>query len=202
LNMDRIKHLNRFYDILLRLESKTGTRMLASCDNHMEWPQHGVCFFFEHGEFRDNGTQMRVVQVTIANSVTDPLSPLWNRLRQHRGTISGKFAGGGNHRVSDFRSNIGNALINREKLAYPSWEVESSNAATRKQEHPLEVEVSRIINHMPFLWLSTDYSSNPIQLSQFINRNAVSLLSNHHRKIKYDQPSEHWLGHYCSDPVV
>jgi len=159
--------------------------------------------FFQPGELRENGTQMRVVQVTIANTVADPLSPLWNRLRQHRGTVSGKFAGGGNHRVSDFRSHIGSALVNREELAYSSWgRTELSNAATRKQEHPLEVEVSRIINHMPFLWISTDYSSNPIQLSQFINRNTLSLLSNYQKKLKCDLPSQHWLGHYCSDPAV
>lgn len=201
--MDRIKHLNRFYDILETLESKTGTRILASSNNHMEWPQQGVCFFFEPGELRENGKQMRVVRMDVANSAADPLSALWDRLRQHRGTVSGKFAGGGNHRISDFRYYVGSALVNRDSIDCPSWEkLDSSNAATRKKEHPLEVEVSRIINNMPFLWISTDRSSKPGQLNQFIKRNAVALLGNCHKNFIYDPPSPQWLGQYCPESTV
>ena len=182
--MYRIKHLNRFYDILQILEFKTGTRILASSNNRMDWPQQGVCFFFEPRELRENGKQMRVVRMVIANPNADPLSALWDRLRQHRGTISGKFAGGGNHRVSDFRYYIGSALINRDSIDCPSWEeLDSSNTAIRKKEHSLETEISQIINNMPFLWISTERSSKPGQLNQFIKHNAISLLSNYHRKL-------------------
>jgi hypothetical protein len=52
--MDRIKHLDRFYDMLQTLEGKTGTRMLASSDNHMDWPQQGICFFLSP----ENGGRM------------------------------------------------------------------------------------------------------------------------------------------------
>jgi hypothetical protein len=160
-------------------------------------------FFFEPGEWRENGKQMRVVRMTIASPAADPLSALWNRLRQHRGTVSGKFAGGGNHRISDFRHYVGSALLNRDSIDCSSWEKTGlSNTAARKKEHRLETEISRIINTMPFLWISTDRSSKPAQLNQFIKRNAVALLSNYQRKFIYDPPSPHWLGHYCCEPAV
>ena len=70
--MDTLKHLNYFYDILMELQSKTGTRILATCNIRMEWPQQGVYFFFEPGELRDNGKQMRVVRVGVSQSSESP----------------------------------------------------------------------------------------------------------------------------------
>ena len=201
--MDTLKHLNYFYDILMELQSKTGTRILATCNIRMEWPQQGVYFFFEPGELRDNGKQMRVVRVGVSQSSKSPQSPLWDRLREHRGTISGKFSGGGNHRMSNFRYYVGSALINRDNVVCPSWEeLESYNTSIRKEEHPLEMKVSDIISNMPFLWLSTERSSRPDQLNKFIKRNAVALLSNYHNQVALDSPSPNWLGHYCPNDAI
>lgn len=202
--MDRIEQLNRFYDILQELESKTGTRILAISDNHMDWPQQGVFFFFQPGEFRANGEQMRVVRVGIANPVAaDRQSALWDRLREHRGTVSGKFAGGGNHRTSDFRYFVGSSLIARDRIDCSSWEkLDLANTVIRKKEHRLETEVSQIINNMPFLWIDTERSAKPEQLNQFIKRHAVSLLSNYHKKLICDPPSPNWLGNYCPNMAV
>lgn len=201
--MDTLKHLNYFYDILMELQSKTGTRILATCNIGMEWPQQGVYFFFEPGELRDNGKQMRVVRVGVSQSSESPQSPLWDRLREHRGTISGKFSGGGNHRMSKFRYHVGSALINRDNLVCPSWEeLDSYNASIRQEEHPLEMQVSDIISNMPFLWLSTDRSSHPEQLNQFIKRNAVALLSNYRNQVALDLHSPNWLGRYCPNDAI
>lgn len=201
--MDRLKHLNRFYDILMELQSKTGTRTLATSDIYMEWPQQGVCFFFQPGEMRDNGKQLRVVRVGISKSSESLQSPLWDRLREHRGPIRGKFSGGGNHRVSNFRHYIGSALMNRDKIPCSTWEkMDKTNAATRKAEHQLETKVSDIINDMPFFWLSTDRSSKPEQLNLFIKRNAVALLSNYRKQDILDAPAPTWLGRYCPNDAV
>lgn len=201
--MDRLKHLNHFYDILMELQSKTGTRILDTCNIRMEWPQQGVYFFFEPGEMRDNGKQMRVVRVGVSKYSESPQSPLWDRLREHRGTISGKFSGGGNHRISNFRYYVGSALVNRDNLVCPSWEkLDITNASIRKKEHALEKKVSDIISNMPFLWLSTERSSRPDQLNQFIKRHAVALLSNYSAQIALDAPSPAWLGRYCPNDAV
>ena len=201
--MDRLKHLNHFYEILMELQSKTGTRTLATSNIYMEWPQQGVYFFFESGEMRDNSKQMRVVRVGVSKYSESPQSPLWDRLREHRGPISGKFSGGGNHRISNFRYHVGGALINRDNLVCPSWEkLDIANASIRKKEHALEKKVSDIINNMPFLWISTDRSLRPDQLNQFIKRNAVALLSNYNAEITLDRPSPAWLGHYSPNESI
>lgn len=201
--MDRLKHLNHFYDFLTELQSKTGTRTLATSNIYMEWPQQGVYFFFESGEMRDNGKQMRVVRVGVSKYSESPQSPLWDRLREHRGTISGKFSGGGNHRISNFRYHVGGALINRDNLVCPTWEkLDITNTSIRKKEHALEKKVSDIISNMPFLWISTDRSLRPDQLNQFIKRNAVALLSNYNAEITLDRPSPAWLGHYSPNESI
>lgn len=201
--MDRLKHLNRFYDILMQLQDKTGPRILATCNIRMEWPQQGVYFFFEPGELRENGKQTRVVRVGVSKSSESLQSPLWDRLREHRGTISGKFSGGGDHRTSNFRYHVGSALINRDNLVYPSWEdLDTNNRSIRKEEHPLEIKVSDIISNMPFLWISTDRSTRPDQLNQFIKRHAVALLSNYNAEITLDRPSPAWLGHYSPNESI
>jgi hypothetical protein len=201
--MDRLKKLDRFYELLQQLAQKTGTHILNQCDIHMEWPQQGIYFFFEPGELRDDGKTMRVVMVGVANPPGGPQSALWDSLREHRGTISGKFAGGGNHRISQFRHYVGNALISRDNLICPSWKkLDVSNTAIRKKEHFLEVQVSQVINNMPFLWISTDRSLKPEQLNMFIQRHAIALLSNYRKKTPYDLPSPEWLGRHCPNDAV
>jgi hypothetical protein len=169
----------------------------------MEWPQQGVYFFFEPGELRDNGKQMRVVRVGVSKYSESPQSPLWDRLREHRGTISGKFSGGGNHRISNFRYHVGSALINRDNIVCPSWEkLDASNTPIRKKEHTIEKKASDIISNMPFLWISTDRSSHPDQLNSFIKRNAIALLSNYHKQNVLDSPSLTWLGRYSLHEAI
>jgi hypothetical protein len=53
---DAAVDLDRFYSLLRQLETALGgTRMLADCHGRLGWPQRGVYFFFEPGEFRRNG---------------------------------------------------------------------------------------------------------------------------------------------------
>ncbi len=117
----RLQDVQRFYRILDELETRVGgKRTLAEAHGRMKWPTRGVYFFFEPGEQRTTSVNgPRVVRVGTHGLKAGSKSTLWKRLRQHRGTLSGKYAGGGNHRGSVFRLHVGTALINRD-----DWDVD------------------------------------------------------------------------------
>ena len=102
---ERLEDIRRCYEILESLEKRVGgKRTLANCTGHMGWPDRGVYFFFEPGEMRTtSGTGMRVVRVGTHALKDGSRTTLWNRLRQHQGTLK---IGGGNHRGSKFRHHV------------------------------------------------------------------------------------------------
>ena len=152
--------LDRFYDLLARLEKVNGgKRQLARCHGQMGWPKRGVYFFFEDGEVRSDGTTPRVVRVGT-HGLRKSSATLWSRLSQHRGTVGGSMPGGGNHRGSIFRLHVGTALLasgHWSDSIRHSWAV-GSNAPSdvRRGEYPLELAVSQHIGAMPFLWLEVE----------------------------------------------
>lgn len=106
----------RFYQALDQLADIVGgPRLLRECHGSDGWPQHGVYFFFEPGEARADGSG-RVVRVGTHALTATSQATLWGRLRQHRGHLTGRHAGGGNHRASVFRRHVGAALIIRDGL--------------------------------------------------------------------------------------
>jgi len=199
--MQRFYDLQSFYESLRELDAKLGKHFLGECNQRMDWPRYGVSFFFENGELRDDGVDPRVVRVGISNSIRDSQSGLWDRLRQKRGSIKGQHAGGGDHRVSDFRAHIGSALLWRDNIDCATWDDSFTNAVVRRHEYPLEVEVSDVIAAMPFLWLSTDFARNPLVTSQMIRNNSIALLSNYNQNPR-DKASAKWLGGYCGNRMV
>ena len=104
--MARIDDLNRLYGILDGLRERVGGyRYLRDCTGRGGWPQRGVYFFFESGEFRDDGRTWRVTRVGTHAISADSTTTLWSRLKTHRGHMDGT----GNHRGSIFRKRIGEA---------------------------------------------------------------------------------------------
>lgn len=197
----RLEDVIRFYSILDTIERVAGPpRTLANCSGHMEWPRRGVYFFREEGEIRtDTGTGLRVVRVGTHALKAKSRVTLWQRLAQHRGTQS---TGGGNHRGSIFRLLVGTALINRYGYAYPTWgEGNTAKGAVRDAEIPLEREVSRVIGAMSVVWVGVGDEPGPLSLRGSIERNAIALLSNHH-KPPLDPPSAQWLGWQCDREKV
>lgn len=189
----RLQDLKRFYSILDLLKEQTGLRNLGSCNGKMPWPSRGVYFFFEPGEARkETGAGARVVRVGTHALKQGSKTKLWQRLSQHRGVA---MTGGGNHRGSIFRLHVGGALLEREPdLACSSW----GNGSTaprevRQNEHGLEVRVSELIRHMPFLWLAVEDPASPDSDRGYVERNAIGLLSNLNKQ-PMDEPSENWLG--------
>jgi len=195
---ERLRDVRRFYRILDSLESKLGgVRTLAEATGKMEWPRRGVYFFFEPGDLRaTSGDGPRVVRVGTHALKAGAKTTLWQRLRQHRGSLK---SGGGNHRGSVFRLHVGSALINRDD--WPAeiagdWGIGSSaSKEIRDRERPLEQALSKHIRSMPFLWAKVDDEPGPDSLRGCLERNAIALLSNSNFQEKpIDPPSRDWLG--------
>lgn len=203
--MTRLADVTRFYAILDALEHRLGSRRrLHECSARQHWPHRGVYLFFEPGEQRANsGDGARVVRVGTHALTKRSKTTLWQRLSQHRGI---RRDGGGNHRGSIFRLLIGQALIAREGLDVPSWGVgaDPGKAAqrlgiTRERvkvlELPIEHAVTATIGAMGVLWLAVDDAPGPDSLRGYLERNAITLLSNY-QKPAIDAPSGEWLGRF------
>ena len=105
--MSRREDLNEFYRILDELQQRVGgCRRLQECTGKSGWPERGVYFFFEDGEFREDQKTLRVVRVGTHAITATSRTTLFNRLYTHRGHSDL----GGNHRGSIFRKRIGEAL--------------------------------------------------------------------------------------------
>lgn len=202
---DRERDLDRFYALLARLEKHCAERRrLAECDGRMGWPQRGVYFFFETGEFREDGTTPRVVRVGT-HALGRSQTTLWRRLSQHKGHPGGTMPGGGNHRGSIFRLHVGTAL-----LASGSWASEirsswgqgaSAPLSTRLAEYPLEKAVSLHIGSMPFLWLGVDNSLDLVSERGVIEAGSIALLSNSRGPVS-DSAAPGWLGGYADRQAI
>jgi hypothetical protein len=151
--MSRVEDLSGFYSILDALRARSGgTRTLSECTGRMAWPTRGVYFFFEDGEYRAAGDGLWVVRVGTHALLPTSGRTLWNRLSQHRGTVSPL---GGNHRGSVFRLHVGDALLRSGQSPVSvsdTWGVGvTAPRETRERERPLEANVSEFIGRMPFL---------------------------------------------------
>lgn len=196
--MNRIADIERFYSALRTLQARQGIRKLSDCHGRMSWPNRGVYFFFEEGEFRENGQDLRVVRIGTHAVSQGSKTSLWNRLRGHKGTN----AGGGNHRGSIFRLHVGSALIQRKGIECITW---GTRAQTRQDvralEHSIEMKVSQEIGAMPIIWVDVDDAPGTNSARAYIERNAIALLSNAGKE-PIDPPSKHWLGRDADHAVI
>ena len=183
---------DEFYALLDELaRNKGGPRLLRYCTGDSGWPSHGVYYFYENGERRPDGSH-RVVRIGTHALTETSQSTLWGRLRQHRGHVGGRSAGGGNHRASVFRRHVGAAIIRREDLGHElldSWlDRRNPGVEMAKLEAPIEAKVSQYIGAMPFIWLAVPEPSDRDR----IERSSIALLSR--RTGGLDVPSADWLG--------
>lgn len=192
--MSRRDDLDEFYRLLDELRQRCGgPRILRDCHSKSGWPKRGVYFFFEDGEYREDGLTPRVVRVGTHAVSKGSKATLWKRLRGHRGTRSGS----GSHRGSIFRLRIGQTLMQRTAFAdgiRASWgQGGTAPKHIRDAEIPLELAVSEYICRMPFLWVSVDDEPGTLSLRSYLEKNCIGLLSNF-RKSPMDIPSAGWLG--------
>jgi len=199
--VSRHDHLENFYWLLKDLEKALGgKRKLKDCNGRMSWPERGVYFFFELGEYRSTTkNELRVVRVGTHMVSRGSKATLWNRLKTHRG----KEDGGGNHRGSVFRLHVGDAMIQKSagKIPLPSWaKDQSSSPEIRKKESELESKVSEYIGNMSLLWLNIPDTAGPASDRAFIEKNSIALLCD--PKGPADKPSREWLGNFSSNEAI
>lgn len=193
--MSRESDLERFYDLLADLEERVGgTRRLGDCTGYMDWPDRGVYFVFARGERRAGSDRPRLTRIGTHAVSAGSGTSLWNRLQSHRGANGGTYEGGGNHRGSVFRKRVGEAMIERHDLEYPTWgEGSSADRDRRLAEHNLERRVSDYIRALPVLWIDVDDEPGPDSDRALIERNAIGLVSNY-RGEPLDPRDDDWLG--------
>lgn len=79
--MSRRVELDQLYAILDELRCSIGDyRYLNNCTGKSGWPNRGLYFFFEDGEFREDGTTPRVVRAGTHAISRGSRTTLWNRL--------------------------------------------------------------------------------------------------------------------------
>jgi hypothetical protein len=195
--MARNQHLDRFYRLLHQLESNVdGKRHLANCDGYMDWPDRGVYFFFATDEYRDDGEHLRLTRVGTHAVSAGSGTSLWDRLRTHRGALSGRYEDGGNHRGSVFRKRVGEALIERHCAhdEFPQWgEGSTAGRELRLEEQAMEAQVSDFLRELPFLWVDIDDEPGPESDRAYVERNAIALASNFDKE-PIDPRHHDWLG--------
>jgi len=197
MTMGRQNDIDRFYEILDRLEQTVGgKRKLKDCTGYMDWPDRGVYFFFASDEYRGTVDQLRVTRIGTHAVSAGSSTSLWNRLRTHRGANRGSYEGGGNHRGSVFRKRVGEAFVERDILheEYPHWgEGSSAKRERRLSELEMERRVSEYIRDLPLLWVDIDDEPSADSKRAYIERNTIALLSNYQRDA-VDPRSNKWLG--------
>lgn len=198
---NRAQVLDELYSLLeAAAQLHGGPRLLRNATGRDHWPTHGVYFFFEPGELREDGATPRVVRVGTHALTESSKAKLWTRLRAHRGKLGGRNPGGGNHRGSVFRLHVGTALIERD--GYPeaatSWASRSTAPReVRDREVVLEQAVSRHIGAMTVVHVAV----MDRLLRAAIERGCISLLTNFDRE-PIDPPSPGWLGSYADREAV
>lgn len=200
--MSRREDVDRFYRIVGTLRDRCqGFRCLKECTRRSGWPARGVYFFFEDGEFREDGSTLRVVRVGTHAVSANSRTTLWNRLHTHRGASGG----GGNHRGSIFRKRVGEALLQVRSYAPEigaSWGIgNSAPKRTRLAEFPLERDASAVIGAMPFLWVEVGDAPGAGSDRAYLERNCIALLSNLEKE-PIDKPSEGWLGLHSPQETI
>lgn len=195
--MSRRDDITQFYRLLDQLDEKVGGKQqLGDCDGYMNWPDRGVYFFFATDEQRTNTDHLRLTRVGTHAVSEGSGTSLWNRLRTHRGALSGSYEGGGNHRGSVFRKRVGEALVERYDLhdEYPEWgEGSSAGRDLRLEELEMERRVSDYLRELPFLWVDVDDEPGPGSDRAYLERNAIALVSNYGKE-SIDPRSNGWLG--------
>lgn len=201
INTTRNRHLEEFYGLLNDLEKSLGGKHLfKNCNGKLSWPERGVYFFFEPGEFRaHNKNEYRVVRVGTHMVSKGSKATFWNRLKTHRGTENG----GGNHRASIFRLHVGDAIIRKSagKISIPSWgKGQSVSREIQAAELELEKKVSEYIGNMSILWINVPDASGPASDRAFIEKNSIALLSGPCGPI--DMPSNKWVGNFGFNEAI
>ncbi len=193
------KKINTFYDILHYYSDKYGLiKDFSSFTNKEKCPKQGLYIFLHKDEKRLlDPTRIRIARVGTHAVSQNSKTLLWHRLKTHKGTNSGY----GNHRSSIFRSYVGSAIIEREKLGVITWNKKTIISSETQNEKEIEKRVSEYINDN-FQLICLDIPGEALKTNDraYIERNLIALLSN---SLKFsDTPPANWLGSYAPNELV
>ena len=203
--MSREADIDRLYSLLEQLRDQVGgSQYLSDCNGRMDWPDRGIYIFFAPDETRQSADHQRITRVGTHAVSSGSGTKLWNRLISHRGTFSGKYADGGNHRGSVFRLRVGEAMIERDGLsdAFPEWgDGSSAGSDIREEELEHERRVSNFIRDLPFLWVKVDDEPGPDSRRAVIEQNLIAMLSNYNSS-SADPRDSGWLGKHSPHQMI
>ena len=190
--MGRRADLRRFYGLMRRLERNSGGRLALGEVERTDCPDRGVYFFFEPGERRSgSGSGERVVRVGSHALRAGQTPPLWSRIAKHKGADSPT----GRQRGSVFRSRVGSAICRSIRGLGPRrWPTD----AHRGDAARIEGLINERMWPMTMLLLAVGRRMH----RDYIERNAIALLSEYRMKNPIDPASDNWLGHYCDREEV
>lgn len=196
-----LKHLDRLYDMLDCVLNHCGGTM-KTLDEYLSEKhsyKRGVYFFYDPNELRATlSNQPRIVRVGTHAVSRGSQSTIFNRLRQHRGTLDGL----GNHRGSIFRLHVGTAILSQvsNERDISTWgKGQNASKQVRDAEAELERQVSEYIGKLYVVGVEVDDAPGPTSDRAYIERNSIGLLSKAAKH--FDGPTEGWLG-LCSDREV
>lgn len=199
--------LQALYDSLGELNERTdGPYYLDAVDGTLDWPERGIYIFFSPDTDLacDPVSEAEIVRIGTVGAQANSTNSLWRRLRIHRGSFSGKYAGGGYHRSSIFRHHVGRSIIERDGLEdeYPEWNTphstlrnENRTTEVRAQEHPLEKQVTDYICSLPFLVVDIPGEPGRDSDRSRLETNLIALLS-HARRTTPGLKSDTFLGNH------
>jgi len=192
------QQIKRFYELLDQVQKKCPRRVFGELSSTMPLPQQGVYFFFEPGEYREDGKSPRVVRIGTHAAQAGSSANVFSRIKNHWGSNK---EGHGKHRMSVHRELVGLALINRDQLHFPHWadRAYKNDKEVLEHETPLELMVSEYIRKCEFTVLEVPGESHANNDRSFIEANAIALLSNYGRDEKGAFVSSNWLGKYSGD---
>ncbi len=196
----RVAHVERFYKLLEELrDGLGGARKMADCSGTMNWPRRGVYLLFENSERRILRPDVpRVTRIGTHGVSAGSNSSLWQRLRAHKGG-AGKT---GRHRSSILRQHVGDAVMAKSngKITCPTWGSAQCPSSLPDSEMDLERLVSDYVGEMDVLWLSVLDAPSSCSDRAFIERNAISLLTE--RMYPLDTASKDWLGNWSPNQKI
>ncbi len=189
--MPRRADLRRFYGLMRRLERLDRRHLLGELQEE-DCPSRGVYFVFEDGEVRSgSGNGDRVVRIGSHALGGGQSTSLWSRLRKHKGADEPQ----GYQDGSVFRSRVGNAICRKNpRLGPENWPRDRQRGDIPR----IEQSINRHMRPMTVLLLPVGRRTH----RDYIESNAIALLSEYRREHPIDPASDGWLGHHCNREML